>query len=178
MSMSPDSSSVVKPSLVGVGGWLAFFCAILLVVNPLMTVVLCGQTHAKHHHLGTIDPAKAQVFASITGTACGIAIAMAVFGFVAGFMLAKRAKGAVLVAKAYVLCVPVVSLLQFLFVPAGLPGNVKSVMTAAILQEVIKSSMFCAIWFSYLCVSRRVKATYSTPTPQRRNESQSFASMR
>jgi hypothetical protein len=180
--MSSESSRAAKHSLKGVGGWLAFFCFMLLVVYPLLTLILWGQNQAKIEYrrknppvpAQTSDPAlnqwfdspAAQIHKPVVGSACHIAIALAAFGVIAGVMLLARTKGAVMVTKLYLLCVPLASLSQLLFVRAELSEDLKRVMTPIMVQDVIKSALYGAIWFAYFCQSRRVKNTYGIESPQ------------
>lgn len=160
MSFAP--SNVVKSALVGVRGWLAFFCIILLVLQPFFVLVSYGATSAQMNQVKMWNPDVAEMFEPMMSATWAIAAVQVIFGMVAGLMLVMRAKGAVTVAKLFLLCAPVAAVHQFPLVPQGLPGKMEDAIMQGVIGDVIKTSLFCLIWFTYLCRSRRVRNTYGT----------------
>lgn len=159
--MSYGSSSIVKPPLVGVRGWLAFFCIILMVLQPLVAIFSYGAAKSSMEQVRRLNPKAAETLETMTSGTFTIAAGQVALGMVAGLMLIARAKHAVAVAKLFLICSPLLAALQFTLVPEGLPGEVKDMIKGAITGDIIRSSIFCLLWFIYLCRSRRVRDTYS-----------------
>jgi hypothetical protein len=85
------------------------------------------------------------------------------FSVYAGIGLFCRRPGAVHMAKCYLLCflccVVVSPILPFM---AGLPSVVNEAMIPDAIKSTFGSVIFFAIWYSYLCKSKRVRATYNS----------------
>jgi hypothetical protein len=159
--MSLGSSNIVKPPLVGVRGWLAFLCIILMVIQPLMAVFTYGSAKGEMERLKDFNPEAARILEPMTSGALTITAVQVAFGMVAGLLLVSRAKHAVAVTKLFLICTPLAAALQLALVPEGLPDTVTTMIKGAIIGDIIRSSLWCLLWFIYLCRSRRVRDTYS-----------------
>lgn len=146
--------------LVGVGGWLAFFCFILIAVNPLLTVVRFITTNKLIEALRSLDPDSAKTFDSFNSFVAVFSFALAVFSIVVGILLVRRTGNAVTVAKIYAASVPTVALLALLAVfGSSSSADMREGMVQGSIHDLVKSLGFFAIWFTYLWRSRRVKNT-------------------
>ncbi|GDX11949.1 hypothetical protein LBMAG57_37210 [Verrucomicrobiota bacterium] len=158
----PPTQPTPNP-LVGVGGWLAFFCFILVALNPLLTLFSFFTIHKTIEALRTLNPEAAQVLDSFTSFSGVLSFTLAAFSVVAGILLIRRARNAVLIAKIYTAAVPTVALLALLPVfGSSASPELREGMVQGGVQDLIKSLGFFAIWFTYLSRSRRVKNTYAT----------------
>jgi Protein of unknown function (DUF2569) len=147
---------------IGVRGWLAFFCFVLIVGNPLLTILTVLQALTVVGALRRFDPDAARTLDSFTSFAGVFSFTLAAFSFIAGILLIRRTRNAVIVAKIYTAAVPTIALLALLAVfGTSASAEVREVMVQGGVQELIKSLGFFAIWFTYLSRSRRVKNTYS-----------------
>lgn len=146
--------------LVGVGGWLAFFCFILIAVNPLLTVVRFITTNKLIEALRSLDPDSAKTLDSFNSFVAVFSFALAVFSIVVGILLVRRTGNAVTVAKIYAASVPTVALLALLAVfGSSSSADMREGMVQGSIHDLVKSLGFFAIWFTYLWRSRRVKNT-------------------
>jgi len=162
-TVTPPQPSTQTQPLVGVGGWLAFFCFILVALNPLLTVLSFFGIHKTIEALRTLNPEAARTLDSFTSLTGVLSFALAAFSIVAGILLIRRARNAVIVAKIYTASVPTVALLTLLAVFGSTASpDMREGMVQGGVQDLIKSLGFFAIWFTYLCRSRRVRNTYPT----------------
>lgn len=155
-------SSAETPALAvlrykGVGGWLLLFCLQLTMFNPLLTL----SSFAKAYQ------ASAQYFSQFPGLVvitvidALLALAVLIFGVIAGADLWNVKAGAVQSARRYLMFVlgyhVISAVLPFM---AGLSSAANEAMVAPAVTAAIKGMVYVAVWYSYLNVSQRVKATY------------------
>jgi hypothetical protein len=141
----------------GVGGWLAFFILTLALFNPLYTAynlyTILNETRPlfdQYPGLRTI------LYADTAGTA-----ALMGFSIYSGIALFRIQPNAVRIAKTYLVLFLIYALLSpFAVFLAGLPDAANEAMLGAIIPELLRPVVYFAIWFSYLTISKRVKATY------------------
>ena len=141
----------------GVGGWLLWLCLGLTVLSPALTLVMLTKSYSD----------SAQYFARLPGLATLsvidtiLSLALMAFSIYAGVMLWRIRPGAVATAKIYLLCNlayhVVASVLPFM---VGLPSEVSHGLLKEAVRGTVQSIIGVAIWYSYLNVSRRVRATY------------------
>ena len=158
-----DPIRTTASPLLGVRGWLAFYCTVLIVINPLATVYSFFSEHQSIELLRKLDQASrsAKVLEEFTLFWGVPSFALAVFGVVAGILLVRRCQNAVIVAKIHTAAVPTLSVLA-LVASFGFPGSpeMKGALIQGSVLGAIKSLGYFSIWFTYLCRSRRVQETY------------------
>ncbi len=156
-------SSQFTPPLIGVRGWLAVYCAVLIVINPLVTFYSFFSAHQGIELLRKLDQPSwsAKVLEEFILFWGVPSFTLVGFGVVAGILLVRRSRNAVIVAKIHTAAVPTLSVLA-LVASFGVPGSPE--MQGALILGAIKSLGYSlgyfAIWFTYLCRSRRIKETY------------------
>jgi len=85
------------------------------------------------------------------------------FGLFAGIQLWRIRPGAVLTAKRYLFCALMSQAVEIgLPWMTGLPAEDIRTMVAANVRNAVRGLIPFAIWYSYLNVSKRVRATYSS----------------
>jgi hypothetical protein len=158
-----DPIRTTASPLLGVRGWLAFYCTVLIVINPLATVYSFFSEHQSIELLRKLDQASLSAkglekFILFWGVP---SFALAVFGVVVGILLVRRSRNAVIVAKIHTAAVPTLSVLA-LVASFGVPGSpeMQGALIGSSVLGAIKSLGYFAIWFTYLCRSRRVQETY------------------
>jgi tetratricopeptide (TPR) repeat protein len=163
----------------GVGGWLAFFCVTLVLLIPLNFIV---STVASFRLIGVIRPldrAAANWMDSQMAIDTPVLFTLTIFSVVCGILLIRRVRNAVLVMKIFTLTIPLFTLLQVLLgaLSGGDPADLQSEMAAARGTALIQAVGFSAIWFTYLCRSRRVRNTYGgeADVPSSEDESESVS---
>ncbi|WP_059424730.1 DUF2569 family protein [Sulfuricella sp. T08] len=147
-------------TLKGVKGWLAFLCISLTILSPLSTIVELIRAWEATASLFSSFPSM-RIMVSIETT---MSIWLMAFSFYAGSVLWSVKQNAVKIAKAYFLSRLAYSIaLPFIFSGiSDLPSEVSSVMVEELAKQAFLTFMACAIWFTYLRRSKRVRATYST----------------
>jgi hypothetical protein len=142
---------------VGVKGWLLWFCLVLTVFNPLLTVYNLVSGYTQASPLFDRFPG----FRVVTILDFVLSAGIVCFGIYAGIALWKKRDGAVRTAKGYLqtfLAYAVIeSVLPFM---AGLPSAANEVMLPEVLKSGFRGLVFFAIWYSYLNRSKRVKNTF------------------
>lgn len=156
-----DSARTTHTPLVGVRGWLAFYCTVLIVLNPLVTFYSFFSTQQGIEMLRTFDRDSAKVVEDFTLFFGVPSFALPGFGVIAGILLIKRSRNAVMIAKIHTAAVPTISVLAMV-AAFGFPGSpeIQGKLIHGSVLGVIKSLGYFAIWFTYLCRSRRVQDTY------------------
>jgi hypothetical protein len=143
----------------GVGGWLLLFCLGLTVFSPLLTLGSLAVSYSD----------VSQYFEQIPGllhlTVIDTLLSVGLMGFsiYAGVGLWSIRPGAVRSAKRYLLCClwyqAVAAVLPFM---AGLPSAASEAMIPEVVKQTVRGVIHVAVWYSYLCKSQRVKATYES----------------
>jgi hypothetical protein len=140
--------------LKGVRGWLLLLCLNLAVFDPVLVLV--------NLFMGTqaADFNRHPEMLRLTVVAGVPTIALMVFSLYAGLSLWKRVPGAVAVARKYLICLLLFSVLS-LFLP-GMVGIREAAEVAALnTLGVVITTIHVAAWYVYLIFSKRVKATYA-----------------
>ena len=145
---------------VGIGGWLLFFCLVLIVFTPLIGIFVLATAYAGFSPFFDLFPGLRviMIIDSILSTT------MMCFGIYAGISLWKRRKGAVQSAKRYLIALLIYAGVA-LFLPfmAGLPSPANQAMQAGAVIEGFRSILFFVIWYTYLNKSKRVRNTFAEP---------------
>jgi len=141
----------------GVGGWLLLLCCVLTIFSPLGTLANLIASYEESALYFDVFPGIKKVIYIDTF----LSILLMIKSVRAGIALWSVKPGAVKTAKNYFLIFTGYCIVVF-FLPftAGLPSEANDVMLLEGFFELIKSSVFFGIWYSYLNVSKRVKATY------------------
>jgi hypothetical protein len=152
-----DSNNEQLEHYKSVGGWLLLLCFALAIGSPLRTL----------YNLITSYNETSQYFDQFPG----LQNLLYIDGFLsvllmglsirAGIALWNIKHGAVKIAKNYFLIFLGYSFIA-VFLPfiAGLPSEANDAMIPEVAKGAIQSLFFFGIWYWYLNVSKRVKATY------------------
>jgi hypothetical protein len=152
-----DSRNKQLAEYQSVGGWLLLLCIGLTIGSPLRTLYNLISSYNEIHQLFDIFPGLKNLL-YVDGLLSIILMALSIR---AGIALWSIKPGAVKIAKNYLLIFLGYSLLSvFLPFTAGLPSEANDVMMAEVVKGLIQSLVFFGVWYSYLNVSERVKATY------------------
>jgi len=148
--------------LKGVKGWLLFLCLNLTIYTPLVNLVyiILGWEGAARL-FRALPGLKTLVIVEII-----LLIGLMVFSFYAGYALWSVKPNAVKIAKIFLLALVVISILSpFIRIGVANSLNLPSEFTKFISKEEIleagRGIISFVIWFTYLCQSKRVRATYS-----------------
>jgi Protein of unknown function (DUF2569) len=142
----------------GYGGWLVFFCIVVIFVAPLFALISGAVAFSQVGEVADRYPSLlALTFVELIG-----GIGVVIFGVVAGLKLRRLQRGAVGLAKGYLIARLVWAVLT-LGLPAmggDLPSEVTEVMMIEAVKGLVQAIIGFAIWFSYFNVSKRIKATF------------------
>jgi hypothetical protein len=139
---------------VGVKGWLLFLCISLTVITPgWILLLLSSEWRDVGAYIDTLPLVK-QVLLIETISFSGIAL----FSCYAGWSLWTRRKGAVRIAKIYLITQCVLGILTVITL-AGLLNNAEYTNGAA--KGVLSAIFYLVVWYWYLSRSKRVAATYA-----------------
>ncbi|MEP7338403.1 MAG: DUF2569 family protein [Acidobacteriota bacterium] len=161
--MAPSFQPYVpEEKLVGVRGWLLFFCLNLTVINPVYIIYGDVQALKAIQLYGDRVPG----LGAFLGLGLFADVVLIIYSIVAGVFLWTKPHGpkAVAIAKSYLrtmLGVRIVCVVLSITSPAFLVGFI-----VVLLQNLI----YVGIWSSYLKDSKRVKATYLSATEERTSE--------
>ena len=150
------------PKLVGVKGWLAFFCVSLIVINPLATLGMLMWSFS------LVAPAFNQYpgFVIVFVIDAVVSIALMGLSMFAGISLWRIRPGAVKLAKLFLLAGAAYLLISPLFIfLSGLPREAILATLPDSYFNSGRSLVYYAIWLNYLRSSKRVKATFDMQTP-------------
>jgi hypothetical protein len=148
-----------KTALVGVGGWLLWFCIALTIGGPILAAFEIENNWSKGQQVFDRFPAvKTAVLFENWST-----VAIVLYGFIVGCLIWNRAPYGKRIAKQYLL----IRLVTFFVVEAvvvpnisGLPDAVANAVIAGAIPEFLKSVIFTVVWWLYFQRSVRVKNTY------------------
>jgi hypothetical protein len=169
-SQVPELRGLFPPAYVapspykGVGGWLLFFCVLLVILAPLGTLSsLSRTTRTADELLGPDHPLKREM---LIWTLAGLPAV--VLGMVAGLRLWNVKPGAVTLAKIYLWVNVASGLLAFAVGPDYTPLFKAMARQRGVEMDFdffqvfafVWSIVWFLIWYSYFRVSKRVKATY------------------
>jgi hypothetical protein len=143
----------------GVGGWLLFFCIVLTIIGPLVGIFNLASGFATCYPL--LERFPALILLLLVDTI--LSLALIAFGIVTGIMLWRVLPNARKIAKIYLWSslgyAVIATILPFV---VGLPQETYKAMLPEVIGTLFKGMIFFGIWFSYLCTSKRVKATYES----------------
>jgi hypothetical protein len=152
-----NSEQLVKYK--GVGGWLLLLCFALTISSPLSTL----------YNLITSYNETSQYFDQFPGLQNllyidgFLSVLLMVLSIRAGIALWSIKPGAVKIAENYFLIILGYSVIVIAVFPpfiAGLPSEANDAMIQEVAKGTIQRLFFFGIWYWYLNVSKRVKATY------------------
>ena len=145
----------------GVGGWLLLLCIALTIISPLRSIYSFVTSYYDSAILFDQYPGIKNIF-YIDGFLSAILMILSIR---AGSALWTIKPGAVSIAKNFLLIFLGYSVIAiFLPFTAGLPSEANSAMIIEGVKNIFQSLIFFGIWYSYLNVSKRVKATYCADT--------------
>lgn len=160
----------LKKSLPGVGGWLWWLVAGMLVIGPMLgTVMLLGATYGQERLTPALaKPEQYQNFKTLVWVTYIIFIGIQIH---AGWALAKRRDpSAVSLAKrALWLSGPVAAFCMGIVVPAMTLDH-WGTMVVATIGQIIGASIWAGIWTAYLNRSMRVRNTYGLGDTESRGQ--------
>jgi hypothetical protein len=143
----------------GVKGWLLLFCLSLTVFSPLLTLYNLGTAYEETSYFFNRYPGLQNIFY----IDLILSIALTAFSIYAGIALWNIKPGAVKIAKSYLLTFLTYTIVaSFLPFQAGLPDSVNDAMMQEIIVGSLRAVFYVVIWFWFLNVSVRVKATYDS----------------
>jgi hypothetical protein len=156
---SPSSNAPAQAGPTGVnspyygwGGWLAFFCIAQIFVQPLLAIGFGAEDASA---FGVDSNLDGFLVIEILGM-----VGMGVFGIIAGVQLWRLRRGAVGIAKAYLVTALVWSILKAVLAFGMLDGRYQEAVGAGEIKGVVGTLIPFVVWFSYFNVSKRVKATF------------------
>ena len=148
----------------GVGGWLLLLCFALIIGSPLRTL---------YNFISAYNDETAVLFDLYPGLKNLLYIdgflstVLMIFSIRAGIALWSIKQNAVKIAKNYFWIFMGYSVIAiFLPFTAGLPPEVNDAMIPEVIKDFIQALIFFGIWYSYLNVSKRVRATYYSEMPE------------
>jgi hypothetical protein len=149
-----------RPDLVGVGGWLLFFCVSLTILAPIVMLISVAVTIAQWPTSNVLSryPGLGLALAlEIIGSFC-----LTIFAVIAGCRLWQVRPGAVALAKQYLVAQLILTItLPFIeAVMAGLPADANAAMAIESVKGFAGSLIAFLIWFNYLNKSVRVRVTF------------------
>jgi hypothetical protein len=155
-----SNSAVQRPDLIGVGGWLLFFCIALTILAPIFSLIGITATLATSPSSAVLDRypgLTADLWIEIVAR-----LGLTGFSLYAGSGLWSIRPNAVDVAKNFLATnVLVAFILPFIEVlVAGLPSEASGLMFIEGMKGFIPTLAGFLIWFNYLNRSVRVRVTY------------------
>jgi Protein of unknown function (DUF2569) len=140
-----------------VGGWLAFFCFVLVFGNPFFTLPALISQYKRFRQLFDSDPGMQLANLVVTALVIGIVF----FGMCVGVMLYLIKRSAPKMAKCYLIGLFVFNMLVYVL---ALFNGSRSLPNDALLGRSTTAfaaqTLVLIAWYSYLTFSKRVKRTY------------------
>jgi len=141
----------------GYGGWLSFFGAVQLFVQPIIAVIMLGIGVESVIKVSSKYPS----FIAIYSMESLGSLAVVGLGMYAVIKLRGIRPGAVRTTKLYLLAALAWSILSFVLPYLGnIPESAREAMTIENIKGFVKTVIPFSIWFVYFNVSKRVRATY------------------
>ena len=149
-----------QPQKSGVRGWLLVLCLALTIIAPLTSLYSLITTYNEISQISGIF----EVFPGLKTVLYidgFLSVVLMILCVRAGLALWTIKPNAVKIAKNYLLIFLGYSVVA-IFLPyiVGLPTELTNAMIPETIRESIRSFIFFGIWYTYLNVSERVKATY------------------
>jgi len=157
---------VTMEKYCGVRGWLLLFCIALTILSPLVTLVTFLLSFQTAQDVAAYYPR----FMTITIIDLVLSVGLMIFSIYAGVLLWRVKPNAVRIAKRYLIIFIIYAIVSSVLpLMAGLPDKIVEAMIGELIKGLVKSIVYFVIWYSYLTISKRVKATYNMnfrlPTP-------------
>jgi Protein of unknown function (DUF2569) len=156
--LPPPLQPALDSAYRGYGGWLAFFSVVQIFVVPIIALIsgavsISEVSKVSDRYPGLIAPTAVELIGDF---------ALVGFGVYVGIALWRLRRGAVGIAKAYLVARLVWAVLKFAlpYLGTGLPSQVIDAMWMEVGKELVQTVIAFAIWFSYFNVSKRIKATF------------------
>lgn len=147
--------------LEGIGGWLQFFCFSLIMLNPIVSLLGFKEEYKEVSKYSNILPGlKTLMLIDLA-----IGIPLIIFSILAGIVLLQRRRTAIKIVKIFLMTSVIFyiskTLYYLLYYSQILPGGLNDKLVGECIKDGIKPIVYCAIWYSYLSVSKRVKNTFN-----------------
>jgi len=153
-----DLRAAPQPPLIGVRGWLLFFCIQIAILAPPLTLLNVSRELLD---LVRLDALLSRVGAMILLDSAS-RLTLAAIGVVAGVSLWLRRQGAVAFVRVYLLAyLGVYLLLIALPYVCALPAEVRGRVAAIYFQRAAIAIPSTIVWSLYFRTSRRVRDTYA-----------------
>ena len=153
-TIPPTNANAITP---GVHGWLKFLCISLTILTPIFNIALMlGEWRDAKNMFDELPNLKNAIMLEITACA-----AITFFSIFAGTKLWSIKPNAVTITKYYLVAQMLVALivpgtaLAIISIPGSPSDLYKDVFTTA-----FGGIFYFAVWYSFLCKSLQVKATY------------------
>lgn len=149
--------NMITPRYTRVGGWLLLLCIVLTILSPLRTFINLVYSYSVTAPYFGYYPELKTLFI-IDGV---LSTALMAFCIRAGIALWTIKSGAVKMTKKFLilfLCYAGISVILPFMV--GLSEEEANEMVPEVVKSLAQALIFFGIWYSYLNVSKRVKATY------------------
>jgi len=144
-----------------VGGWLLLLCISLTIVAPIHSLYDLITSHELNVQLIVLDPD----IESLINISIVLYVVVTVLSVRAGIALWKIKPRAVKIAKNYLLILFVYSIISILLTLMTKQISEEKIdLIADVDKSQIRPLISFVIWYWYLSVSKRVKATYSNHT--------------
>jgi hypothetical protein len=148
-----------KTDLIGVGGWLLFFCISLTILAPLWCIITVHNAWENAQvGLNKFPAERTAVLFEIAGSA-----AIGLYGFIVGCLIWNGVPYGKRVAKQYLLIRPFafagIEIVAFGLM-ADLPNAIVVAFTTAVIPQLLAVAISTLIWWLYFKRSVRVRNTY------------------
>lgn len=143
---------------VGVRGWLLFLVILLLVARPVFFVASVFDVLRGWETLATA-PGNAPYL----GGRLGLEALVTLLAAVAGYRVLKLKPGAIRLCKVALSAILVVTPAELFLARAFLAGESFAAEETELLRAAFRTTLFAAVWLSYLQTSRRVRNTFPPP---------------
>jgi hypothetical protein len=173
--MSSESSDTPSPAVSvisgtprGVGGWLALLCLGLLIGAPLSWFRDFSEAYTALATACRQQPDFLQRYPRVfilAGVHSALSLALAIYSVYAGIGLIRVRPAAVRAAKRYFVLLVIyewAGISSYLL--AGTSAESTAQMISSQVADASVVSVYAAIWFLYLCRSKRVRTTYGAKT--------------
>jgi len=153
--------AVGNKELQGVGGWLKFFCVMLTIIGPIVSLLMLAQEWQTPNlsALFKVFPTLRAVVVIESLMQLGILI----YGIIIGIMIWNGNKKGKILAERYLLVrlsVFVVGEIALIAMLSDLPDKGFAAGADSALSTIILQAIFFGVWYSYFKNSKRVAATY------------------
>ncbi|MBN2458705.1 DUF2569 family protein [Candidatus Woesearchaeota archaeon] len=142
----------------GVKGWLLVLCIILTIIIPLLRSTTLASSLREEVGYPSFHNPQEKALVILDSL---LVVALIIFSLYAGLGLWLRRKGAVGIAKAFMLICIAYGLLTLTYpLIGGFSSYTNSALIILLLKQTAYYLAFFGFWYAYLCRSKRVEATY------------------